>query len=394
MRALWHCSLLALIVGLLAGLPASSRAQTPTGDEPQLTLAVAQLLAVPYAVLGADNRLHLPYELVVTNASPGTMRLDSVQALDGADRSRVLATLDGATLAAAYVPLVPGDGTTLGPAQVGRLFLDLTFDAGATLPRTLAHRFTVTLTPASGAPTQSTGITGFSEVGQASAVVLDPPLAGARWLVGNGCCFPPSLHRTAVLPVDGAFHAAQRFAIDFMQLDAQGRLVNGPLDQLSSYPFYGAEVYAVADGMVVRSLDGLPERTPGELPTDTTPANITGNYVVLDIGNGRFAFFAHLQPGSIRVQVGDRVTRGQVLALLGNTGNTSAPHLHLHVMDGPGPITSNGLPFVFRTFDSEGTVTGSDDEDLSQPLTIGPALAGPHRDQMPMVDQVISFPPR
>ena len=172
-------------------------------------------------------------------------------------------------------------------------------------------------------------------------------------------------------------------------------MVSGPVDQLSSFLFYGAEIYAVADGVVVRSLDGLPGAAPGDLPTDTTAANINGNYVVLDIGNGRFAFFAHLQTGSVRVQVGDRVTRGQVLGLLGNTGNTDRPHLHFHVMDGPGPISSNGLPFVFRAFDSEGTrISSPDNRVRGVPETITSALAGPHRDQMPMEDQVISFPSR
>lgn len=395
MRSLRMRALVALTLALLASPPAGGLAQRPAADEPQLTPAVAQVLAVPYAVLGADDRLHLPYELFLTNAAPDTMRLDSVQALDSDDPSRVLATLDGAALAAAYKPLVSNEGLTLGPAQLGRLFLDVTFDAGATLPRTLTHRFTVTLTSANGAPSQSSGVTGFTEVGQASAVVLDPPLAGARWVAAGGCCFPPSYHRTATLPVNGAFRAAQRFAIDFVQLDAEQRIVGGPLDQLASYPYFGAEIYAVADGVVVRRLDDLPEQTPPTLPSSITLAEADGNYVVLDIGNGRFAFFAHLQPGSVRVQVGDHVTRGQVLGLLGNTGNSSGPHLHFHVMDGPGPLTSNGLPYVFRSFDSDGTVTTSD-ADLAdgQAATISSALAGPHRDQMPLQDQVVSFPAR
>ena len=119
MCATWPRGCLALLVALLAIPPVSGRAQGPAAEEPQSTPAVAQVLAVPYAVLGADNRLHLPYELFVTNASPATMRFDSVEVLDGADRSRELATLDGATLAAAYVPLVPGEATPLVPARWG-----------------------------------------------------------------------------------------------------------------------------------------------------------------------------------------------------------------------------------------------------------------------------------
>ncbi|MGH2583434.1 MAG: M23 family metallopeptidase, partial [Dehalococcoidia bacterium] len=120
--------------------------------------------------------------------------------------------------------------------------------------------------------------------------------------------------------------------------------------------------------------------------------NAGGNHVVVDIGGGRFAFYAHLQPGSLRVQVGEGVTRGQVIGLLGNTGNSDAPHLHFHVMDGPEPLASNGLPYVFRSFESEGTLTNTvDDLVEGQPAQIGPALAGRHRLQIPMNNQVVDF---
>src|SRR6185312_9214416 len=92
------------------------------------------------------------------------------------------------------------------------------------------------------------------------AVEVAPPLQGQGWIVGNGCCDPITVHRGALLAIDGT-------------------------------------VYAVADGTVVRVLDGQPEQTPGKLPEGQTPQTGDGNYVVLDIGNGRFAFYAHMQPG-------------------------------------------------------------------------------------------------
>jgi hypothetical protein len=249
------------------------------------------------------------------------------------------------------------------------------------------------LTPASGAPTSLTSRTGFTTVSAQPAVVIDPPLAGDRWLVGGGCCFPPSYHRTATLPVNGAIYAAQRFAIDFVQLDAAGTTVDGPIEALTSYPYYGTPVHAVADGVVVRTLNDLPERTPPNLPTDTTIANADGNYVVQDIGNGRFVFYAHMQTGSVRVNVGDTVRRGQVLGLLGNTGNTTGPHLHLHVMDGPSPLGSNGLPYVFRSFSSEGTSTSTlDDLADGRRAVITLALAGQFEARLPLENQVVSFP--
>jgi len=118
-----------------------------------------------------------------------------------------------------------------------------------------------------------------------------------------------------------------------------------------------------------------------------------GNRVVVDIGEGRFAFYAHMQPGSVRVKVGDKVKTGQVLGLLGNSGNTDTPHLHFHVMDGPSPLVSNGLPYVFTGFTGQGRVTDEQPLWTGDAITIDKdALAGPHQNQLPLADQVVSFP--
>ena len=80
----------------------------------------------------------------------------------------------------------------------------------------------------------------------------------------------------------------------------------------------------VADGTVVNLFDGVDEQVPGAVKPVSTEA-IGGNMVVVDIGDGAFAFYAHLQRGSLKVKLGDRVKTGQVLGLLGNTGNSTAP---------------------------------------------------------------------
>jgi murein DD-endopeptidase MepM/ murein hydrolase activator NlpD len=98
-----------------------------------------------------------------------------------------------------------------------------------------------------------------------------------------------------------------------------------------------------------------------------------------------------MQPGSVRVKVGDKVKTGQVLGLLGNSGNTDGPHLHFHVMDGPSPLVSNGLPFVFESFTGQGRVT--DEQPPGDVVTIDKdALSGPHTNELPLLNQVVSFP--
>jgi hypothetical protein len=155
--------------------------------------------------------------------------------------------------------------------------------------------------------------------------VISPPLKGARWVVAGGCCTPYSYHRGATLPINGAIHVAERYAIDFVQLNDKGMLYSGPQDQLSSYAFFGDDIHSVADGIVVRLADNLPEQVPGKLPEGATIQMAPGNHVVVDIDKGRYAFYAHMQPGSLRVKVGDNVVTGQVLGVLGNSGSAASP---------------------------------------------------------------------
>lgn len=113
----------------------------------------------------------------------------------------------------------------------------------------------------------------------------------------------------------------------------------------------------MADGEVVKVVEGYPDVTPGEPDSSLKLEDAGGNHVIVDIGNGRYALYAHLKPDSIEVEEGDRVTRGQELALLGNSGNTTTPHPHFHVMDAPlALVADRNLPYVFDTFDYQGSV--------------------------------------
>ena len=157
-------------------------------------------------------------------------------------------------------------------------------------------------------------------------------------------------HRMALNGLNGKYWAAERFAIDYVQMQPDGRLFTGDKAKLESYAYFGADIHAVADGPVVAVVDDLPEQVAGASPTGLPLDQYGGNHIVQDIGDGNYAFYAHLKTGSVKVKPGDRLTTGQVIASLGNTGNTDAPHLHFHVMSTPDPLLSDGLPFVFSSF--------------------------------------------
>jgi hypothetical protein len=356
----------------------------------------------PHPVLGADDKTHLVYEIVLMNMGSTPITLERVDTLD-AESGVLLGTLDGDALLKMLRLNGNAAAGALSAGGSGFVFMDVRFDNNTAIPKALKHRFSiaVTKTPAStggdgrapaATPQQITFVGDPLDVGP-PAVVIAPPLKGGRWVAAGGCCAPYSYHRGATLPINGKIHVAERFAIDFVQLNDKNAIYEGPQDQLSSYTFFGDDICSVADGVVVRMADDLPEQVPGKLPSDSSFQMAAGNHVVVDIGNGRFAFYAHMQPGSVRVKLGDRVVTGQLLGALGNSGNTDAPHLHFHVMDSPSPLFSNGLPYVFTHFGGQGILTDEKPLFAGGTVSIEPGnLAGSHRNQLPLSGEMVSFP--
>jgi hypothetical protein len=348
---------------------------------------VAAPIASPRPVLASDGRRHILYELQMTSTSSSAAALGRVETIDPAT-GEALVTMEGAGIVANAAGL--SGGATLAAGATAYLFMHLPLAERARVPARLVHRFTVTLAPELPGVAQDFR-SGPTRVSGAGPVVAGAPLVGARWVAVNGCCAEVTSHRGALLPINGGLHLSQRFAIDFVQLGADGRLFVGPPDALTSYRYYGTPVLSVAPGVVVRVRDGLPDNVPGTLPPDVGADTAGGNHVVVDLGGGRFAFYAHLKPGSLRVEAGDRVGRGRVLGLLGNSGNSTAPHLHFHVMDTPSPLGSDGLPYVFRAFRSEGTVSNGEEVLAGAPAAFDGALRGTFADRLPLDVQSVDF---
>jgi hypothetical protein len=279
----------------------------------------------------------------------------------------------------------------LAPGQGGYVLMDVSLPRTGKVPTELTHRIALTMQPKQAAVATTYELAP-TKVTNREAIVISPPLRGPGWVVGNGCCSAFTGHRGTVLPVNGAAHVAERFAIDFVQVDPMGRLFEGALGELSSYPYFGDEIHSSTAGKVVGVVDGIPETPAGALPPAITAEKAGGNHVVVAIGHGRYAFYAHMQPGSVRVKLGQKVKVGQTLGLLGNSGNSDAPHLHFHIMDSPHPLLANGLPYRYSNFTVEGTIGNIEGFQKGEVAKIAHTETGPRHAELPLDNQVISFP--
>jgi len=359
-----------------------------------VTPVLASALAAPIPVPATDGKVHLAYELHLTNVLNQELTLTSVD-VRAADKT--VLSLAGDRLA--YWMRVfgnPAPTTKLGPAQSAAVWLDVALDPGAGVPTGLVHAVGVSVAQPQPPlfPATLTETVAPVTVQTRKPVVIAPPLVGPNWVDANSCC-DMTPHRIALNPLDGQLWAAERFAIDYVQLSGDMRLFSGDKARLESYPGFGADIHAVADGTVVGVLDGLPEQVAGQNPTGLPLEQYPGNHVVEDLGNGNYALYAHLETGSIKVKVGDRLSSGQVLALLGNSGNTDGPHLHFQVMSTPDPLRADGLPFVFSSFTLDGRIATMDAEDAVAAGRQAPMQPGfPRRDESsvsPLVLDVMGY---
>ena len=377
----------------------------------QFTPVTASTLTVPEPVQGSDGRIHLAYELLLLNVTALPVRVDQVQVLD-ASTHQVLLNLTGTALTAEFTPVGGpiGDEGSDDPANASRsttipssatwvVWLDVSLPARHPVPRLLEHRVVGAIVVPGGAPPVP-----FDDVikpvdtsGQ-DATVLSPPVEGGIWYMSEGCCSDNTHHRRGLAPVNGELAVPQRFAIDFFKVDDRIRTWAGDPSKITSYFSYRQPVLAAAAGTVVDSQDGLPNSTALPNPPKPPPIDQTvGNHVTVRIGPGLYALYAHLDPGSVKVHIGEKVTRGELLGLIGTSGNSTTPHLHFEIMTTPEFFPTDSLPYVFDQFQLLGRVPDRiwDDNLGLQPtgtLPFVPAKPpGPHRDQMPLDRNVVRF---
>jgi len=295
-----------------------------------------------------EGKASLVYELHLVSYAKEPLRLTSIAVVD--DGGHALAAFEGKALDAVLGrPDHPADkDLTRIPAGVDAVaYLSVPLGPGAS-PR-LHHRVTYTadVTPASPATIEG----GAFVVASRPSLDLGPPLRGGPWVAIYNAEWERG-HRRVLYAINGAMHVPGRFAIDWIRVGEHGGFARGDGAKPSQWYGYGADVLAVADAVVASTGEGVAEAaTLAEHAAQKVPLeDAAGNYVSLDLGNGRFAFYEHLKPGSITVKPGQRVRRGEVIGQLGFTGESTGPHLHFHVADADAPLAAEGVPYDFQQF--------------------------------------------
>lgn len=355
-----------------------------------------QLIEPPSPFLGSDGKRHLAFELLLTNMSPRQASVTGITVRARSASGTVLENLDQAGVAAnmtAVGDLALTTTSTLPSYSTNQLVLDAVVPRGSTVPTRLST--TLTATFQAPLPGQPPYVSIFPDVvtenlpavpvSTTKPLIIPSPLSGGDWMSTNSCC-DLSPHRGAILGGGGLPAAPERFGIDFIRLDGNADLYRaGTPQSITTNYSYGAELLAVAPSTVVAIQDGIPDQPPGVNPTGYSLNQLGGNYVVLRLNAHVYALYAHLVPDSIKVQLGERLRTGQTVGLLGNSGNSTAPHLHFQLMNGPGLLTAQGVPYEFRNFrvlalpTAQGTLTP-----VAPPTTV--------KDGYPLTNSVVGFP--
>jgi hypothetical protein len=389
------------IVGILlaATLCAANRTAVRAEDVPlasSLQLESVMLVggwpsAGPLIPVIGDATAHLAYEFYLTNYGKKPARIVSLR-VRGIGGAAFASAIEGDALKSSFTPAAPQSrlvayDPVLAPGASGVLYVFLNF-SGRETPRRLENSLVV---EADGDPQNAQRIVlGELAIRKTGAALIDQPFSGDRWLAANGPS-NTSLHRRAVIVLNGKPRVPERYAIDFIKLGDDGNSYSGDQYRNSSYHAYDVPILAVADGKIVTVKDGLPENVPhtNKLAVAMTLVNVAGNHVVEEIVGGLYAGYAHFIPGTITVKAGAQVRRGQILGRLGNSGNSSEPHLHLQLCDAPSFLICEGVPMEFKRMSLTKYRIHKRGE---TPLKL--TLEGTHEvsGEEPMEDELVNFP--
>jgi len=389
-----------LIIIAIAFLLVAGCSQAPQAPASQKTAAAVPSATTPFVTMTVPfgpipvesmNGVNIAYELEFSGMETPSFVPEKVEVLDAAT-GKVLYTPNASVLAKtsfrATVPPPTAAEMQNGTGKLAKPRISIWFVVNPdAVPDRLTHRVTLNRTADNLAPLT---VAGGDVVVQKDLrpVVVGSPVRGPGWAIIETTS-PVVHHVTSQLTIFNVTRVPQRYAQDYLYLDpATGKAYSGSdMTIARNYYGFGKELYAVGNGTIVYARDGNPDI---EITTQKpAPAFDTalGNGVIIDLGNKKYACYGHMVNGSVRVKAGDTVTEGQVIGLMGNTGNSDAPHLHFQVItDNPAVLGGEGYPIVYRSFN----VTGKFDEDNITGTFFNMSI--PQQNRLMENDVVVSFP--
>jgi hypothetical protein len=326
-----------------------------------------------YPVKASDGNVHLSFVMQFTNSWTVPTDIQSVEIVDPSRGNQVSGTnrvvsIKSEDVTDAIRPLgsiangdKAGYSKKLGAGQSGVMYFDIAYANPSDVPCSIALRVH-SVQPGSIPMPESTLLSPPLKLSTQSPIVIAPPFGGDGWVNANGCCLEVGPHRFVLNAMNGRLDPSEGFAIDWIKIDHAGKAFRTDGKKAEDWLCYGVDVLAVAPGTVVETMRDLPNEPPGIAPTNLTVPEIAGNHVLLDLGNGHYAMYAHLAPQSLTVHVGDHVKVGDKLGLLGNSGNTTGPHLHFQISDRPSTLDVTSLPFAFKSMMLEGRISQNLDQ--------------------------------
>lgn len=329
-------------------------AETPTENKEKLKesgLPLETSVAFLSNLIQVNDNTHLFYELNILNNFKAALDLKKVEIFNLSEPELPIATFDSIYLKENFDRPGLNDDSALNlisANQFGVLNLHLEFKKDNTVPKRIFHKLHFKVQKGNGESMMYPMETTIIDIPDKTNLTLGLPFnKKGKWL------YEAEGHKNSRFLAEGRATYPQRFAIDWIFINNNGEFAKSNIRENKNWHTYGLELISVADGIVVDVKDDIIENEPlaEEVAVHITRETIGGNYVIIDIGNDIYAFYGHLIPNSLKVNIGDKVKKGQVIGLLGNSGNSDLPHLHFHLESKSNIFFGGeGMPYHIKEF--------------------------------------------
>lgn len=309
----------------------------------------------PIEVKSTDGKINLLYSVEISNFEKEGYELKDFQVLNAANNTMLCSISDTGKYMLIHKPTVESIPQELYyyplfDLATYRFSIGLILDP-AQVPQKLRHKLVLikdaTEKIIEGAETS---------ISKGPITIISSPLKGERFVSANTTTLMNNQHPTYQLTYKGITTVPERYCVDWNKLDATGSPFHGDQSICENWYVYGQDVYAASGGQVVFVSDGMPDQFPvGTVSNDLNVFNSAGNCVMIYMVGSGFTIYGHMKPNSIVVKAGQAVNKGQLIGKVGNSGNSTAPHLHFGIhTDFPWYI-SEGLPYYIDSLEKIGS---------------------------------------